>query len=138
MADTDHQVVDEKMTFTIKLTGSMISTANEYLWGIDDDDSPAALPKLIDALQVVCKTLCALRKYATDDSSAFVLLKLNAPNGPLVECAAELGRLRVKTEKGDAGWGAMVEQEHLMPYIRQLEMHQKVFALALQVLQDHS
>lgn len=139
MADTDQQAVSEKMASTIKLTGRLISAAHEYHWGIDDDDdTPAALPKLIDLLQGVGKALSALRKYSTDDTCASVLQKLNAPNGPVTECAMELGRLHRKTEKGDGGLRTMVEEGHLLPYIRQLEVHQKVFSLALQVFQDHS
>lgn len=140
MADTDQHLVAEKMTSAIKLTGTLISAVYEYLWTIDDS-VPVDLPKLIDALQAVGKALSALRKYSSDDPDlgASVLEKLNAPNGPVVECAAELGRLcgKMAIGTGDGGLRAIVEKGHVASYIEQLGKHQQVFALALQVLQDH-
>lgn len=142
MADTDQARVAEQMTSTIRLTGSLISAVYEYLWGVDN--VPATLPQLIEALQAVGKVLTALRKYSPDDAGlgASVLQKLNARNGPVAECAAELGRLwaKIGSDKDNGGdkpgLQAMVENKHISPYIRQLEKYQKVFALALQVLQN--
>lgn len=142
MADTDHVRVAEQITSTTKLTVSLISAVYEYLWGIDNASN--ALPQLIEALQAIGKALSALRKYSTNDADlgASVLQKLNARHGPVAECAAELRRLWAKIgsdadNTGDkVGLRAMVENGHVLPYIRQLERHRKVFALALQVLQD--
>lgn len=135
MADADRHLVALKMTLTIKLTGILISSVHENLWGLDDvNAAPAALPNLLAALQAVGKSLSALRKFATDDVELVgsVLQRLARP---VDECAAEMDRLRGKME--DGGLRGMVGKGLVFRYIEQLEKHQGVFALALQVMQDH-
>lgn len=135
MAEIDQHLVASKMTSTIKLTGVLISSVHEHLWGLDDTDAgPSPLPNLLAALQAVGKSLSALRKFATDDVD-LVASVLHRLTEPVDECAAEMDGLRGKIADGELQ--DMVEKGLVFQYIAQLQKHQKVFALALQVMQDH-
>lgn len=135
MADPDQHLVASKITLAIKLTGILISCVHEHLWGLDSAPAtPGALPNLLAALQAVGKSLSALRKFATDDVD-LVASVLHRLAGPVDGCAAEMDRLRGKIV--DGGLPGMVENGLVFRYIVQLEKHQGVFALALQVMQDH-
>lgn len=144
MADTDSPPMGEQITSTIKLTGRLISAVYEYRWGIDE--APDELPKLLNALQTVGKTLSGLRNYlvVVPELGSSVFRELNARTGPFTECAAELGRLWLKIGSDEGvgrdtgGLSAMFEKGHILPYLRQFEKLQKVFALALQLLHDRS
>lgn len=144
MADTDSPPMGEQISSTIKLTGRLISAAYQYRWGIDE--APDELLKLINALQTIGTTLSGLRNclIVVPELGSSVFQELNARTGPFAECAAELGRLWLKIGS-DEGVGkdtgrlsAMFEKGHILPYLRQLEKFQKVFALALQLLLDRS
>lgn len=133
MPETDQHLVAFKMTSTIKLIGVLIAAVHEQLWGLDDDDNPA-LPNLLAALQVLGRSLSALRTFATDDADLVVSVLMRL-SGPVDECAAELDGLRGRI--ADGGLSGKIEKGLVFASIEQLKRPQGVFDLALRILQDH-
>lgn len=134
----------ERINYAIKLTSSLISVVNEFLWGVDE--VPDDLKNFLELFQSLGKLLSGFRNGCPGEQEfyLFVFQKINMQNGPLDECVAELNQLhlRIKSDKGidesPARLGWLLDKYQLLQYTLRIQKHKSILALASQLMKDQS
>ncbi|KAI5840134.1 hypothetical protein DFP73DRAFT_197875 [Morchella snyderi] len=134
----------ERINYAIKLTSSLISVVNEFLWGVDE--VPDDLKNFLELFQSLGKLLSGFRNGCPGEQEfyLFVFQKINMQNGPLDECVAELSQLhlRIKSDKdrdeGPARLGWLLDKYQLLQYTLRIQKHKSILALASQLMKDQS
>lgn len=127
----------------IQLTGKVTSLTYGYIGGVKR--APKDLKDLADELKSLENVLNVLKNYTQSNPVSTALETLTDNDGPLLECAQELEKLRIKLEqKGGQGLRQKVkslmrglmwpfDENETLQLISRIERHKSLFNLALTI-----